>query len=120
MLPLSMILPNENEGYTEPIFGQASAASILTAYSHGDYSGPTLYLTELPDPTRVGLSPRIKQPELHQSNALLCHEDLLVNMPWGDHELQRPNVQNLRLHVYQGLCHIDPWRKQNLHGRKAA
>ena len=23
------------------------------------------------------------------------------------------NVQNLRLHVYQGLCHIDPWRKQN-------
>ena len=30
------------------------------------------------------------------------------------------SVQNLRLHVYQGLCHIDPWRKQNLHGRKAA
>ena len=95
-LPLMMIQPLENEGFAEPVYGQASVASILTAPSHGDLIEPTLFMTELPDPTRVGLIPRQSQPELHGSNALLNHEDFLINLPWGSTDLQRSLVPLLR------------------------
>ena len=91
-----MIQPLENEGFAEPVYGQASVASILTAPSHGDLIEPTLFMTELPDPTRVGLIPRQSQPELHGSNALLNHEDFLINLPWGSTDLQRSLVPLLR------------------------
>ena len=62
---------------------QASLGSILAASSHGDYPEPALFMTEMPDSTRIGLDPRQMPCWTMRTSCWIClGEALIFSVRW--------------------------------------